>query len=486
MGLFDKILTKINNSNTRKDSWQNSFTNMGTTQSRSAYTRYHSYRTLSQTQLSDMYTNDGIAQKILNLLPNDALNDGLICEDELSEELKRLSFKQKVIEACILSRLYGGAILVAFVDDGQNLNEPLNYKKIKMLHRLEVYDRHRINWDMNSLDEDIYSINYGKPLIATINNGQGLSFNIHSSRFFIFKNNSVSLQTHQFNNYYWGESCLLPVYEAIRNYGTASSISVEILQDFIQPVIGSKGLLEAIEHGNADLIYERMNMFDRTRSVANAAFIDAEGETYEKHPSNISGLPDLWDRFGEALSASSGIPLSKLFGRSAKGLNANTDNDLTNWNKLVEAYRSDVITPAIDFLMKIIENQKMWLDDVPESFDWSFHCLESKTDEEKSKVYLTNTQADSMLLDRGAVDAVYLFKQRFKNGEYQPNLVIDIEDMEKEVGNISEEEKLLMDEIEQEEKTQSAKEDRNDSKESSLVKDLNAQLYSKIMEQLNE
>lgn len=486
MGLFDKILNKINNSNTRKDSWQNSFTNMGTTQSRSAYTRYHSYRTLSQTQLSDMYTNDGIAQKIVNVLPNDALNDGIICEDELSEELKRLTFKQKIIEASILGRLYGGAILVAFVDDGQNINEPLNYKKIKMLHRLEVYDRYRITWDLNSLDEDIYSINYGKPLIANINNLQGSSFNIHRSRFFIFKNNSISVQNNQFNNHYWGESCLLPVYESIRNYGTVCSIGVEILQDFIQPVIGSKGLLEAIEHGNADLIFERMNLFDRTRSVANAAFIDADGETYEKHPSNISGLPDLWDRFGEALSASCGIPLSKLFGRSAKGLNANTDNDLTNWNKLVEAYRSDVITPAIDFIMKIIENQKIWLDEIPESFDWSFHCLESKTDEERSKVYLTNTQADSMLLDRGAVDAGYLFKQRFKNGEYQPNLVIDLEDMEKEVGRVTEEEKLLMDEIEEEEKAESEKEARNDSKESSLVKDLNAQLVSKIMEQLNE
>lgn len=79
---------------------------------------------------------------------------------------------------------------------------------------------------------------------------------------------------------------------------------------------------------------KRLDLLNLTKSATNTMILDAE-EKYEKASKNISGIPELLDRFMLALSAVSGVPVSLLFGRSAAGMNATGDNDKTLKNNLI-------------------------------------------------------------------------------------------------------------------------------------------------------
>lgn len=81
--------------------------------------------------------------------------------------------------------------------------------------------------------------------------------------------------------------------------------------------------------------------------------LDAE-EKYEKASTNISGIPELLDRFMLALSAVSGIPTSLLFGRSAAGLNATGDNDVRNFYDMVKQEQENKLKPVLEKLTRYI------------------------------------------------------------------------------------------------------------------------------------
>ena len=337
----------------RNDNWVNPMTNLGVSNSRTNSTMFRPTIGLQKQTLQGMYRSDGIAKRIVNIVVDDSLREFINGEIELLEELKRVRAKQAMFDAGSFGRLYGGALLVAFVDDGAELEQPLNHKQIQKIVSLQVFDRYQVSWMDEDICKDFYQDHFGLPEIFTISKQQNShitedesSFKVHRSRCFLFGGDRLCNSSRRHNRG-WDDSVLQSCYEALRNYGIVNSSSVEIVQDFVQPIMKMSALSEKLTHG-LDEVRSRLDNIDRSRSGQNTILLDADGgEEYNKLPSSIAGLDDLWDRFSETICATTGIPASRLFGRSPAGLNSSGESDLKNWHDIVSAYREDQIEPCL-------------------------------------------------------------------------------------------------------------------------------------------
>lgn len=410
---------------TRSDGWQNILTNLGTRSNRTGSTLYAGGIKLDRHTLKEIYRSNGIGKRIVNLVVDDAIRSFIEADKLLLTELSRVHTKQNILEAGYKGRLYGGAMIVAFVEDGRGFNEPVNFKSIDRLVSLKVIHRHQISWSEEDICKDFSKEYYGKPEIFTITpESNYLEVNdsyikVHRSRCFIFGGDMACS-----SGQHWDESVIEASYEALRNFGIVTNSSMEIVHDFIQVIMKMKGLSDMLSNGNESDILQRMNLIDRTRSISNMILLDGDvegNEAYEKKSSSIAGLAELWDRFAEMICAVSGIPKTKLFGSSPAGLNSTGTSDLQQWYDTVRSYRSDQVEPCINWLIEIVKHQQSW-QTKPTNYEWEFPSLTAPSELEWADIKKKHAEIDWGYIDRGAIDPVEAWQERFGKGDFHINI----------------------------------------------------------------
>lgn len=423
-----KTISSILKKFTHFDSWVNQSTNLGVSSSRTNSTVYRPNLVLPKQILEGLYNDDGISQRIVEAVVADSLKGFINAEIELLDEMKRIKAKQKIFEAGSFGRLYGGALLVAFVDDGEDMSKPLNHNRIHELTSLQVFDRHQVTFEEKNICQDIYNNHYGEPEIYTIgkqnsnySKEEHSGIKIHRSRCFLFGGNNLSY-TAKVRNQGWDGSVLQACYNSIRNHAIINNSSVEIVQDFVQPILKLSGLGDKISNDEINAVRERLEVIDRSRSSQNTIMLDSEGgEEYTKLPSNVSGLSELWEQFSETICATTGIPASRLFGRAPSGLNASGENDQKNWHDIVSSYREDQIEPCLTWLINILEKQQNWKNRASD-FSWTFPSLHTPSEAELAEIRKKYAEIDAIYIDRGGISASRAWQERFGSGQFQRDI----------------------------------------------------------------
>lgn len=408
------------------DGWANVLTNLGNQKDAVQRTKFNNLGRLQEEVLEGLYRTDGLARRIIDIPVDDSLRSWIKADDTLLKEHKRINLKGTLIDAAKWSRLYGGAIIVLFVDDGKEFHEPLNKDGIRQVLQLRVYEKKKLSFVGTDVDTDPFSTNFGLPEFLTVFPDYGTSFKVHHTRFFRFDGLSLPSDERQRNNG-WGESVLHPIYESLKSYGITMQSSANIVRDFVQVVIGIKGLTEMLRQGQDDLIARRASIIDLTRSVSNTIFTDADGETYSKQASSVAGLGDLWDRFSQQICAVTGIPVTKLFGQSPGGFNSTGESDIRQYYDTVDAYRRDDLEPFINWINDILMCQRNTKEKIKD-LAWNWPPLWQPTESEQADLKLKLAQSDLIYIDRNAVDAEYLFHLRYGQDSYRTDIHYNYED----------------------------------------------------------
>lgn len=410
----------------RVDGWQNIALNLGNKGGDAvASTKYAHVPNLGRVTLESMYRGDGLAKRVVDVPVDDAAREWIEADQKLLDELARLRAKAEMVDALKWSRLFGGAVVVALIDDSLEFDQPINPNGIRRVLQLRVYDRHRVTWTTTDIDRNPESANFGRPTHYTVQPIHGAPYRVHVSRLHKLDGLPLPDEARQRNNG-WGDSALQSVYQALMNYGLTMNSSASIVRDFVQTVLSIKGLTDMIRQGQDDLVTKRAQLIDLTRSVSNTIFMDADGEQYDKRASSVAGLADLWDRFALHVSAATGIPATKLMGKSAAGLNATGEGDERSWHDVVRAYQTDEVQPLIQWLVDLLDAQRDWrVADRPETMEWTFPAIGQPSEAEWAEIKLKNAQTDQIYIDRGGVDAEYLYELRWGHGEYRPDVTFD-------------------------------------------------------------
>ena len=428
------------------DGWQNVFTGLASAQDPTSKTTYRLDSLLSQTVLDGIFYGDGIGRKIVEMLPEDATRRWLTVSGDLGPEvldaMETLNAQSAVADCAVFSRLYGGAAIFRLLNDGGEADQPLNYANLQNVIGYRVYDRFQMQWTTSDLDADPLSSNFGKPRVYNIS-PTGLSpFRVHHSRLCIMDGKRLPSRQRQLNQG-WGASELQGLFSQLVRVGETQGYTANIIRDFIQSVLSVKGLSDMLASGQDELVKDRVKLLDLSRSILNMMILDADGETYSKTASSVAGLADLLDRFSEMLSAVSGYPMTKLFGRSPAGMSATGESDMRNYYDSAESYQKLELSPIVEVLIRDIYNSQTFLSKGKEPEAWSikWNSLWQPTETETATMRKTVADMDAIYLDRGVVTPEEVAKSRFGEGEWSLETVVDlsgfsenvIDDIENEV-----------------------------------------------------
>jgi phage-related protein (TIGR01555 family) len=432
----------------------NMLNKVGTAQDNSTAYEYNRDGIVMDVTLSMQYEENGLFAKIIDTPAEEAVKHGFELglknfpdvETYIEDVLDMLDFDERASQAIKWSRLYGGAIGVMFIDDGRGIDEPLDWKNIRGIDEVRIYERAVVWPDYTSL----YNINpvdpeksttskFGMPEYYQVNSIYG-QFRVHESRCLVFRNGILPERTMQPQYRFWGIPEYIRIKHQMRETITTHSLGVLLLERSVQGVHGMKGLTTILEaEGGLQKVMERIRAVDMSRHAMNTMVIDAEGETYEFKTTSMAGVEEVIYTTCNMLSSVTHIPQTILFGRSPAGQNATGESDLESYyNNYVERIQKLMLRGNLQTLLDIIIIAGIAKGEIEEKPDYKlkFNPLWSMSENEqvevehrKAQTSHQKAQTAQMYVDMGVLSPAEIRESLKSDEEFQiEGILEDVED----------------------------------------------------------
>jgi phage-related protein (TIGR01555 family) len=357
---------------------------------------------------------------------DDVLEDAM----DYFERLTLTDDDNKLADALIWGRLYGGAALVIGVDD-ENLSEPLDLGVIDTIKHLTLLNRFElIPQDING---NPASGNFGMPetyliqprVTDTTNSKEARDFangsiKIHYSRLIRFNGSKLARRTF-ISNHYWHDSILNKLQDDIRDYQAAFASVSALILDFAQAVYKVKNLADIIAAPDGlTVIQNRIAIIEQTRSILRAAIIDADGEDFERKTTSMQGMDRTLGRLTQKFVAATEYPHTVLLGESPSGLGATGNSEKKDYFETVRSEQNNTLKPRLMRIFKLIFAAKDGPTGgkVPEDFDIEFEALMHLDQAEEITARKQQAEIDKIYIEAGVVDPDEVALSRFASGVY--------------------------------------------------------------------
>ncbi|MBR3535464.1 MAG: DUF1073 domain-containing protein [Oscillospiraceae bacterium] len=403
----------------RKDGWMNLFSGMGTKADKTKATMAVPTGFLSDAEKEIVYADDGLGARIVDLLPEDMMKQGwhYVFEDEkegmdnyskvYNHIFKDIRANYKIAQALKWARLYGGALLLLGVYDGQTLDQPLNLNKIKRFENLRVIPRNNVmygtlQWQMNPELPHYGQVEYYTVMFYT--GRQYEMQRVHYSRVIELKgieipSSEASLIPMEYR--YWGLSVFQRVQDRLKELGSTFSSLANLLNELTIGKYKYKDLAMIMASADGgEQVQKRLQAMDLMKSVYHSVLLDTE-ETFERDTLSFGGVSDVMYQFMMMTSAATGYPMTKLFGISPGGMNSTGESDMYQYYDMVKAKQESDLMPILDRLVKIISEWQR----IPEP-EIVFNPLEQMTEKEQAELEekKANTEYRKMETYQGYID----------------------------------------------------------------------------------
>jgi phage-related protein (TIGR01555 family) len=403
------FIQRLKRARTRIDGWYNEWTGLGTiARDKAMHTVMAGGTWLDDETLAALYHHDDIARTIVSIFPEEALRQGLGVTDPCAAKtLEDLGARKAIEEAATWGRLYGGGVIVMGTDDPYPAREPMPPgARVKWL---QVYDKREVHREQVFSRGDDPS--WGEASVFRIQPSNGQTYYVHRSRCLVFGGQKTAKRERE-QRQGWDASVLQAIYPVVRDLGAAYLALGNMMTDASQGVLKMRGLVAAMLAEDHEVITNRLNLIDMSRSVARSIFLDAGGdESYERLPIGFAGVPDVIDRFHFRVAAAARCPVTVLFGQAPAGLNATGASDIRIWYANVDTYGQQEIDPYTKRLCAVAGHPDVVIKRPPL---WQETATE-KTDRENKEA-----QTDKTYFDIGAVTPEEIFdtarvKARYPN-----------------------------------------------------------------------
>ncbi len=398
--------------------------------------------------LASYYEGDGLFAKIIDAPSEEAIKHGFTLglsdtkiEEFYTSALDELNWDETVMTALKWARLFGGSIIVMLVNDGRGLDEPLDWKNVKSIDDLRVYDRSVIVEDTSTMfsynPDDPFrtrASRLGMPEYYDIYSKYG-TFRVHDSRCLVFQNGILPENTSNSTYQLWGIPEYVRINRAIRDTEVAHGSAVKLLDRSVQAVYKMANLAaELATEDGEQRVLRRLQTIDMARGLLNSVTIDADGEDYDFKTFQFSGVSDVIDSTCNLLSALTNIPQTILFGRSPAGMNSTGESDLENWYSYVERIQRRMVRKNLRYLLSVIFQAGVAcgeVDEVP-PLNIKFNSLWSMSENEQAELEQTraNTQQTKantakIYMDAQVLDPSEVRKKLAASEEFDIDTILD-------------------------------------------------------------
>ena len=364
-------------------------------------------------QLEASYSSDWIARKAIAIPAMDSVREWRDWQAEqdqielLEATEKRLLIQQKLQEALVKSRLYGGSTMLIGVDG--NMAEELDPKTIKKdaLKFVHVFAPHQLA--PQDIIKDISSPYYGMPEFYKLNDTGGTfgDVMIHPSRMVRL----IGLDPPDpMMNFGWGDPMLQVIHDAVSSAGSVMGSLATLIAEAKIDVIKIPGLTEIFSTTDGtQRMVKRMTEANVAKSVVNSILIDAE-EDWQRVQVNFRGMPEILQMYLQIAAGAADIPVTRFLGMSPAGLNATGDSDLQNYYDRIKSDQELRLTPALEKLDKAIQMSS--LGKIDESIFYEWGSLWQQSDAEKASIALQKAQSNMIDVNAGLIPPDALAKGR--------------------------------------------------------------------------
>lgn len=411
----------------RVDAYSNAITGLGGGVDKSSFSFFNARPDLPAGMLADMYEKDALSARIVDRLPDDATRQGFYLEgvDEsfdvnaLMSEVEDLKVMESLADAWRWSRLFGGAVAILAVNDGNKMEEPLDLTRVTKLSAIQVMESTYVT--PSGFNPGLGARAFASPEFYDITVPFGAADNrlrrVHHSRVIRFDGVRVSRMRLMRNNG-WGPSILDRVFTELDQLGSVMGYARSVMHDISITVFKLEGWREQLagderSQAEAQRALESLRMsMDNLHAMA----LDSADE-FVNINRNVSGLKDLIQEFIDALVRSTDMPRTVLLGEQPSGLNASGDSEVRSWFDFVRSQQKLHLAPAINRVLDVLFASKKRR---PTEWEVEFPPLWQPSDAEKADTLLKNAQAGQILILNDVAAPDEIREQLIATGDLTP------------------------------------------------------------------
>jgi len=391
---------------------------------------------LAQEELENLY-GEWLPRRIVDIYADQATRKGFKVlfggEGVRAEEVQGI---EQVIEDLYIlehlnlaaknARLYGGACLLLFIDDGRPAYMPVDKRNIRRIEDIECLDRWQIAPVIN--EENLYDYSkatYYQIISGDLINQPQLSY-IHKDRILRFDGDWLPYRIRQ-RNYGWGMSSLQTVYDSFRHYWTGLNSAATLLTEFDIFVHKVRGLAAMLAAGKESSIRDRLQVNDMSKSIYRGYAIDAEKEELEFISRNFGGIGEILEKLRVDIIGASKIPHTVLFGESPSGLGSTGRSEERDFAKMLADYQSVNFKRPMKKLLEYIMLSKEGptKGELPESWRISFNPLFELNEREMADVRARVAAVDGRYIQLGVLSPKEVADARYGGSEWSMELTLD-------------------------------------------------------------
>jgi len=420
----------------RVDGLVNALTGMNTSRDKSRYTTTTPIVFLTQEELENLYS-DWIPKRIVDIVAEQATRKGfkVLFGGEgaaaevvtgIEQVIEDLYILENLGLACKNARLFGGSVILLYIDDGRAADQPVDKRNIRKIEGLEVLDRWQIAPVIN--EEALYD--YSKATYYQIISGdlirQPQLTYIHKDRILRLDGEWLPYRIRQ-RNYGWGMSTLQPIYDSFRFYSTGISSAATLLTEFDIFVHKLRGLSTMLAAGKEKDVRDRLVLNDMSKSVYRGYAIDAEKEELEFISRNFGGIGEILEKLRIDIIGASQIPHTILFGESPGGLGSTGRSEERDFAKMLGDYQSAHFKRPMQQLVEMIMLSKDGPTNgtVPDSWRIHFNDLFELNEREKADVRARVAAVDGRYIQLGVLSPKEVADARYGGTEWSMELTLD-------------------------------------------------------------
>lgn len=384
------------------DGLRNIVANLGTDRDKAAHSHYYN-TTIDDPQLVAMYRTSAIARNVVDLPAEDATREWREWQAEADQitaieaEEKRLGLQGKTMQNLKRARLFGGAAIYIGTRD-LDASKPLDPARIGKggLQYLAVLNRSEIT--AGQIQRDPRLPNYGKPIKYTMNPANGTQVEIHPSRLVIATGEDVPDDRYS-SDPGWGDSTLNATINAVRNLDATIANVASLVFEAKIDVFGIKGFTQGLISAGQEyetMALNRAALTARGKGINGSILMDAD-DTYDQKTASFATLPDIIDRFMQMVAAAAGVPMTRLFGIAAAGMNATGAGDEKVYFDRVRVMQTLDLDPAMEILNECIIRSA--LGNRPPELHWTWRPLFQQTAKDRADMGKVLVESVKMLYD---------------------------------------------------------------------------------------
>ncbi len=386
------------------------------------YTEYKKTNFTSQyNTLTVLYRENWIVKRLVDIVAEDMTRNWYRINSQLPPDSKKqiarlerkTKVRSKILDGIRWGRLYGGAAAVIVIEGHEDmLDKPLDFDFIMpgSFKGLIVVDR----WSGISpgleLVEDVNDPDFGLPEYYDITSESfGYGVRVHHSRVLRFIGRRMPY-IEELAETYWGTSEIEHVFEELKKYNNTSYNIANLVFSANLKVYTMEGFdqLGTLDPLTMSDLYNTLTMMNWMMSNQGMQIIGNKDQ-FSTHQYSFSGLSDIYEMFMLDISGASGIPVTKLFGRSPAGMNATGESDMENYYDGIEEQQESTLRPLLDKLLPIMCASEFGA--IPDDLEFEFEPVRRPTEEERKNIATQTSTAIAEMFNAGIISQSIALKE---------------------------------------------------------------------------